>query len=141
MARHVKGVKEVLRNLNRVARAIPEGAQRGVEEVALDLLGKSAADAPVDTGDLRGSGYVVFSGTKIAETDKHGNVVVMGRSHDVRQLAARVGFGVKYAYIQHENRQFRHPRGGKAGYLADNLRANEKRYKRHIVKRSKGALK
>lgn len=141
MARHVKGLKQVLRNLNKVAEAIPDGAQRGVEDVALDLVGKGASDAPVDDGDLRGSGYVDVGATRIAETDKDANVIVLSRGRRVRRPVARVGFGAKYAFIQHENRQFRHPRGGKAGYLLDNLRANEKRYKKHIEKKALESLK
>lgn len=141
MARRVKGVDKVLRNLNKVAKAVVEGAQRGVEDVALDLLGKAAFDAPVDQGDLRGSGYVDVGATRIAETDKQGNVMSMGRAGKTTEPVAKVGFGERYAYIQHENREFRHPRGGKAGYLMDNLRANEKRYKRHIEKKATEPLR
>lgn len=140
MAR-VKGVDNVLQNLRKAAEAIPEGAIKGIEDVALDLLGKAAGDAPVDTGDLRGSGYVHLDTAKVAQTDKHGNVIVLSRGRRVNRPMARVGFGMPYAYIQHENRQFRHPRGGKAGYLLDNLRANEKRYKDHIIKKATEALK
>lgn len=141
MARRVKGVDKVLRNLQRVAEGIPAGAIKGVEDVALDLLGKAASDAPVDTGDLRGSGYARIDGQTMAVGMPDGGIAPRARSKKVLRPLATVGFGEKYAYIQHENRHFRHPRGGKAGYLMDNLRANEQRYKKHIIKKATEALK
>ena len=52
----VEGIDKVARNINRQLEKMKEVSIEGLEEVGLDLLGKAVRQAPVDTGDLRGSG-------------------------------------------------------------------------------------
>jgi hypothetical protein len=110
MSFEVSGIEAVNRRLEQLAVA-PEGA--GVDAArasALHLLGEAAMLAPVDTGDLRGSGNV-------AELPD----------------GAAVRFQTRYAAVQHERLDFNHPRGGQAKYLEAPLIQNRDRYLRHIL--------
>lgn len=129
----VKGLRETQRAISDLVRRLDAAATKGVEDVALDLLGRAVADAPVDTGDLRRSGSVVFNGREIAKGIGDGTIQVLGQATPTKKPMAVVGFGVPYAYVQDQDRTFRHPRGGKAGYLSDNFRSREKRYLDHIM--------
>jgi len=138
---HIRGTREVQRNLARLIDELGQAATEGVEDAALDLLGRAVRDAPVDTGDLRGSGSVIFDGQVIARGDKSGTIRVTGGARPSNNPTAEIGFGVPYAYKQDQDRELRHPRGGKAGYLSDNFRAQGPRYIRHIQDKAKKRLR
>lgn len=89
---------------------IKAGVRRGVQSAALDLLGKAQNLAPVDTGDLRGSGNTEFQDTAGGYT-------------------GTVGFAAEYATVQHEDLTFEHPQGGQAKYLEEPYLENLERYK------------
>lgn len=74
-----------------------------------DLLGRSQRDAPVEEGTLRGSGQT--------HTTVHADSV-----------ETEVSFDTVYAARQHEEVTWKHPKGGKAKYLEDNLKAMAPRY-------------
>lgn len=131
----VEGIDNVIRNINRQIGRMKEVSVKGVEDVGLDLLGKAVRDAPVDTGDLRGSGSVSFGDNVIAEGTKDGNVIITGRAGRSAKPEATVGFSVPYAHRQHEDLEYHHPRGGKAKYLEDPLKQNAKQYVRHIAEK------
>jgi hypothetical protein len=103
-----------MRNLQAKINEIKDATKEAVNEVALDLIGKAKERAPLDTGDLRGSGFVNNGGT-------NGQI-----------YKAKVGFSEPYALEQHENLQYQHPRGGEAKYLENPLKENEERYIDHI---------
>lgn len=131
----VEGIDKVLRNINRQIARMKEVTVEGVEDVGLDLLGKAVRDAPVDTGDLRGSGTAAFGDNVIAEGTKEGSVIVTGRAGRSAKPEVTVGFSVPYAHRQHEDLEYHHPRGGKAKYLEDPLKQNAKQYVRHIAEK------
>lgn len=79
-----------------------------------DLHGKSARQAPVDTGDLR-------SNCNISPKQKKGNT----RFYEV-------GYDLPYAIKQHERLDFNHPKGGKAKFLEDPFNENKKQYDDYI---------
>lgn len=135
-----KGFEDVERNLSRLVDRLGAAATKGVEDSALDLLGRAVRDAPVDTGDLRGSGSVTFDGQVIAQGRKDGSITVTGSARPSRTPTAEIGFGVPYAYRQDQDREYRHPRGGKAGYLSDNFRTRGQRYLRHIENEARKVL-
>lgn len=72
-----------------------------VDDLALALQGAAQKAAPVDEGTLRGSATseTVLRGDEIEATVRFG------------------GMASRYAEIQHENTEFRHPKGGQAHYL------------------------
>lgn len=74
-----------------------------------DLLGRAQREAPVEEGTLRGS----------------------GTSHvheDGDTISVEVSFATPYAARQHEEVSWKHPKGGKAKYLEDPLKAMSARY-------------
>lgn len=103
-------------------RVLRRAAEKAVRQAAADLQGRAVRDAPVDTGDLRGSGHA---------TDPQwvGNKVV-----------ARVEFDLPYAKRQHEETTWEHPKGGKAKYLSDNVDEMRPKYLAFIKQRIERAL-
>lgn len=137
----IRGLKEVQRNLARLIDELGQAATEGVEDAALDLLGRAVRDAPIDTGDLRGSGSVTFNGRVIARGDPSGSARVTDKARASDNPTAVVGFDVPYAFKQDQDRELRHPRGGKAGYLSDNFRTQGPKYLRHIQQKAKKRLR
>lgn len=81
---------------------------------ASDLQGKSAAQAPIETGDLRANCSV--------------SPVKRGKTN----ISLSVGYDLVYAIVQHERLDFNHPRGGKAKFLEDPFKENREKYARII---------
>lgn len=81
---------------------------------AADLQGKSAAQAPIDTGDLRA------------------NCSVSPVQRDGKSVSVSVGYDLVYAVVQHEALHFSHPKGGKAKFLEDPFKENAGKYRRGI---------
>ena len=50
----IEGLDELLKNLNKLAKEIPDVAEEELADIALDLGSKSSKAAPVESGDLRG---------------------------------------------------------------------------------------
>ena len=100
-------------NIPSVQRMIKQKTKEGMEQVINDLTRRSKQLAPLDTGDLRGSG-----------------------EGDVREVSGEiigtVSFNKPYAMKQHEDMQFIHPTGGQAKYLEQPLNENRDRYKDFI---------
>lgn len=109
------------RNMARLLSRVKGATREGVEDVALDLQNKAVSLAPIDTGDLRRSGYTTFEQTADG-------------------YIGEIGFGTDYALAQHENLEYRHPRGGQAKYLEQPFKENLSRYVRHIKDKAKGAI-
>ncbi|NPV30482.1 MAG: HK97 gp10 family phage protein [Firmicutes bacterium] len=90
---------------------------------AADLQGKSAMQAPIDTGDLKA------------------NCLVSPLRQEGSQVSLTVGYDLPYAIVQHEHVEFRHPKGGKAKYLEDPFKENAKKYVKYIRDTVKQALR
>ena len=106
----IDGVDELDTRLQRLAIQTDGPADRALRDSANDLLGRAVTLAPVDTGDLRGSG----------------NVQEIQDGYEVR-------FNQRYAAVQHERMDFNHPRGGQAKYLEQPLEQNRSRYLEHVA--------
>lgn len=107
------GVRQVQLNIERMTRNIAEAVKEGLEDVTLDLERRAKEQAPIDLGDLRGSGA-----SEVITTTNGVNGIV--------------SFNTPYALIQHEDLTFFHPQGGKAKYLTDPLNQQAINYKKHI---------
>ena len=118
----VKGLKKVKMNFSKITGDIEEAVKEGLTDATLDLERRSKEEAPVDTGDLRGSGY---SEVKKDYVGYHGIV----------------GFNTAYALIQHEDMTFVHPQGGKAKYLTDPLNRNATKYRKYILEKARRVTK
>jgi hypothetical protein len=78
---------------------------KAVEKWAQTILGDAVMQAPIREGTLRGSGHIEdLSGPGI--------------------IAREISFNTPYAARQHEELTWKHPRGGKAKYLEDPLKAH-----------------
>lgn len=106
----VKGLDELDAHLQQMTLRVPGASMDSLRDSANHLLGVSVPRAPVDTGDLRGSG----------------NVQQIKDGYEVR-------FSQRYAAIQHERLDFNHPRGGGPKYLEGPLLENRDRYLQHLV--------
>ncbi|MGE5494613.1 MAG: hypothetical protein ACM3S4_04860 [Burkholderiales bacterium] len=98
-----------------------EGATlKALTDVAVDLLSRAAERAPVETGDLRGSGYININGEDIAYSAVGSGGIIMAGTpapSESKKNVAEVGFTAPYAFTQHEHVEFNHPIGGQAKYL------------------------
>ncbi len=124
----IEGLDRVQRRLNKEIASIDGNIREGLQTVGLDCLAKAAPDAPVDKGDLRGSGYVTFGMIPIARADKSGSVMQIGNHKPNVKPEVEIGFGTPYAVRQHEELEWQHPRGGKAKYLEDVVKRNTTRW-------------
>lgn len=106
-------------------KAISRAMQAAVQALgvcASDLQGKSAAQAPIDTGDLRA------------------NCSVSPLQLEEDTAWVRVGYNLPYAIVQHERLDFRHPKGGGPKYLENPFKENAAKYERLIKNAVKQAL-
>ncbi|MCL6611180.1 MAG: hypothetical protein K6T66_06545 [Peptococcaceae bacterium] len=104
-----------------VSRAM-QAAIQTIQTCAADLQGKSAMQAPIDTGDLRA------------------NCSVSPLQREDKQVWVKVGYDLPYAIVQHEHLEYQHPKGGKAKYLEDPYKENAAKYERFIKDAVKRAL-
>lgn len=108
-------------DIERARSRFHRGVIAGVTAVCEDLVGAAQQLAPVDEGTLRGSGDV-----DIAVTDD----AVIGT----------VSFNTIYAARQHEELDWRHPKGGQAKYLEGPLLDRLPRYEAIIAASARKAM-
>lgn len=105
-----------------VARRREAAALGALQLAALDLQGAAQRDAPIEEGTLRGSG------TTSIEQTTDGAIAV-------------VTFPLPYAARQEEEESYEHPRGGKAHYLGDQVKARAPRYRLALEAADRQALR
>jgi hypothetical protein len=103
-------------------------APEAVQEYGHIIIEEAKALTPVDTGQLRDSGYV-------SEPDT---------SPNGRYTTVTIGFGAtdptsEYALIQHENTEYYH-RVGQSHYLIDAITTSVERGRRYILGRMASIL-
>ncbi len=135
----VEGLKQLERQFNKKAEKLERGNSKALTDVVLDLAGESIRKAPVDLGDLRGSGQAAIEGQVIAKGNKDGNLTMSGIAPKNAQSGS-VEFTAPYARIQHERLDFKHPQGGEAKYLENPFRKNSKKYIDHIADAAKKSI-
>ena len=109
-----KAIKEINKRILKMNTITP----KTIKDICFDLLGKSKERAPIDKGDLRGSGFAEIDGT-----------------------TGTTGFTEPYSLIQHERLDFKHPEGGEAKYLENPLKENTPRYIEKLKNSTKKAVK
>ena len=89
-------------------RLLQDGAERGLREAAEQVLRAAAASVPV--GDPDEDPHPNVSLAQSGEIHRDGDGFV-------------VSFNTPYAAKQHEDMRLKHPRGGKAKFLEDEIKA------------------
>lgn len=113
----LEGLKEAQRKMEKAIQGIVNKSERAIQDVCLDLLNESKQLAPLDTGELRASGYTEFA--------------------DLPEgYVGEVGFGTPYAAVQHEELEYEHEHG-QAKYLEQPLKKNADKYAKQIADKSK----
>lgn len=109
----LEGLEDIVKSFNNKLKKIKRYTVKGMQDVALDLRSKSVQLAPIEKGDLRGSGYF-----EVTETGD--------------QVIGEVGFTAEYAWRQHEDLSYNHPLGGQAKYLEQPFNENTDKYIAHL---------
>jgi len=158
-----------MRKLSKFSGEFPDETKAVLTEIVLDLAGKSAERAPVETGDLRNNCVARVDDTVIFENQSMtGSVGTKAR----RRVRATVGYSLPYALRQHEDftldhgktdgkpryRAVRHTTkggtltsyigpasvnrvaGGEAKYLENPFRENQEKYRELLREVPKKAL-
>jgi Minor capsid protein len=99
----ITGSKKAKANLEKLKKDIEECTKKAAMDTAEKILELCQEYVPVDEGELKRSGVV-------EEVSK----------------AILVGYNKVYAAIQHFHPEFNHPNGGRAGYLTDPVKKNER---------------
>lgn len=97
----VKGYDQVIANLNKEVARIEGATMEGLMEAGLKVLKVAQERTPVDTGNLKNSGFVRKQG----------------------KLGVTIGFSAAYAIYVHENLEAHHDTG-QAKFLESALRDN-----------------
>jgi hypothetical protein len=97
----VTGLEKILGNLDKEIERIEGLSMDGLLEAGFKVLGVAQERTPVDTGNLKGSGFVRKEG----------------------KLSVSIGFGAAYAIYVHEDLEAKHTTG-QAKFLESALRDN-----------------
>lgn len=89
---------------------LPQKTVKAVYSIAVDLAGKSAKLAPIESGDLRNNCHADVNGTNVFKDEKRTKNVVV----PTVEAYASIGYSEPYALRQHEDLTLRHDR--KDGY-------------------------
>lgn len=138
-------LSKALEGLDLAEQHIMMAAERGVAVAVLDTMGEAARNAPIKTGNLRGSGSARINGRPVGYMSNSGGSTTMNQSQfrptgDNPKIVGEVGFDCEYAAEQHEELAYNHPRGGKAKYLEDVLKEKSGDYVNVIGECVRGAL-
>lgn len=113
---YLRGLDKATEKLQALVDDITGAGAQGLANASLYILGEAVKRAPVDTGNLRGSGYVELDGQRVAKGTEGGSCTLTGAVPE-DATHAEIGFNAKYAADQHEQVRYTHPRGGQAKYL------------------------
>ena len=136
---YLHGLDEAAEKLQTLVDAMAGASAQGLSDASLFILGDAAKRAPVDTGNLRGSGYVELDGQQVAKGAEGGGCTLTGAGPE-DAAHAEIGFNAKYAADQHEQVHLSHPRGGQAKYLESVLVEEQERILATITGRVEEAM-
>ena len=117
--------KDFSKSMDMLEKQLTNASKQSIEKMGIKLLEKSTPLAPVDTGELRESGYVKSNGKIIAKGSKTGSIESMGSSSDNNDnLVVDVGYNTPYALRQHEEFPVKRTPGTTWKYLENPLKEN-----------------
>lgn len=140
---YARAMKAIQDKLDDMVTNVEKNTNQAVADVALDCLGRSVERAPVETGDLRGSGYASVNGSTIARGKEDGSISASGAppANSGDKIDAEIGFTSSYAFVQHEHTEFNHPMGGQAKYLESVIVENAGKWQKHLMEAAKDGLR
>ncbi len=142
-----------------IFQGIKGATQRAVTDVAIDILSRSVERAPIEFGDLRGSGYAEINdatvamgvegtsfpaeGEKRAKAPAAGDIEILGPpgEPDGNVIRGEVGYTAPHAFVQHEHTEFNHPIGGQAKFLESIIVENVERYRNQVIESAKSGAR
>ncbi|WP_050697724.1 hypothetical protein [Anaeromassilibacillus senegalensis] len=131
---YLAGLEEATQGLQEFVDNMESGGAQGLADIALYILGEAVQRAPVDNGDLRGSGYVTLDGAPYAKgVGPEPGTVITGPVPEIATLA-EVGFSEKYAADQHEQTGYSH-REGRSKYLESVIVDDQGELQRILIER------
>lgn len=116
--------KELDKQIKLAMQRNPKETVKATRECLLELAGRSAALAPVDTGDLRNDCLAELNGQTIFSRRTPTASTVAPTTSAV----GSVGYSLPYALRQHEELGYNHPKGGQAKYLEVPFNSLEKAF-------------
>lgn len=142
MAGALKGLPQVMDNLNREITGIKRRSRQGLIAAGLVIKADSIRNAPVDTSNLRQSHFVYWQGGSVqaAPNEPGGDFARLRISHDatmaeaiaqIGRFSVRIGATAHYAIFVHEGAQGRTP----SKFLERAVRANREEILRLIRER------
>ncbi len=102
----------------------PRETARAATDCLLELAGRSAQLAPVDTGDLRNDCVATLNGQTIFSQQ----TPILSMVAPSLKTFGSVGYDLPYALRQHEELGYNHPKGGEAKFLENPFNALEKAF-------------
>lgn len=122
-----KGLAQLQRKLKRIPVEMQRAAEAGLFEAGSIMLGDAQGRVPVDTGNLRASGFVVTTTLQnLGESARPTAEATAMVTRTETEVTAVVGFGgpsAPYALVQHERTDFHHT-VGEAKYLENAVKAH-----------------
>jgi hypothetical protein len=133
----------IQRQFDRITERVADTTVEAGAEVALDCLGRSGERAPVDTGDLRGSGFAEVNQATVAMGNEDGSISVLGTPGQPagNEIEAAVGFTAPHAFVQHEHTEFNHPKGGQAKFLESVVVENGPKWGKYLADAARKGLR
>lgn len=144
--------KELNEQIELAMKRNPKETARVVKLCLIDLAGRSAKIAPIESGDLRNDCTAELNGFKVFSRQ-----TVIGGSLNALRAEGEVGYGLPYALRQHEDLSMRHDRtdgyrrpdgttvnmvaGGEAKFLEKPFNERKDSYIRDIEKIPEEVLK
>jgi hypothetical protein len=142
-ADYERAYRAIQAKIDGVIKGVKGASFRAVLDIAVDWLGRAVQKAPHDTGDLRGSGYILVNGDLIAHGtgDESGSITVLSDpsvpESDV--LRVEIGFASPYAFVQHEHVEFYH-KNGEAKYLEMVIVGGAAAARAHLIRSVRNAI-
>lgn len=163
MSINVTGLKDVLRGLNKEVGKIRKGVAKGMVKGGVLILREANRLVPVDLGNLRESGFVVWTGAaagvgsspnfrteddatpsaveSVSRIKRDHAQILSARRSEVNErgrFIVRLGYTAYYAIFVHEDMQARH-RIGQAKFLDAAVQSTRQRVFSVIVSEARAA--
>ena len=148
----IRGLNEVLRNLNKEIEKIQKGTKAGLTEACLIVKADSVRNTPIDVGNLRSSAFITvtdgkpdnpsptFKDDDQGMASRHANVVKQMASitdGPPEKYSGVIAYSAFYALWVHEMPEHYNFNSGSNKFLQRSLLKNKKRILASIKKHSR----
>lgn len=149
----MKGLSTVLANLNREIKKIELHTKEGLTEAALVVKADAVRNAPIDLGNLRGSGFIMVTDSppdnSVPQFTGDGagrlaasHTAALGQARSIvgkkkNGFVGIVGFSAYYATFVHEMPSYYNFNSGGNKFLQKALMKNQKRVQQILYKHAR----